>query len=91
MLFRSVEKNVQPKASYRTETKRKLSFKERKEYESLEPEIMALEEEKSLLEQEMSSGMLDTETLLAKSQRIQVVMELIDEKTNRWVELSEFA
>ena len=85
------EKNVQQKVAYRTETKRKLSFKERKEYESLEPEIMALEEEKSQLEQEMSSGMLDTETLLAKSQRIQVVMELIDEKTNRWVELSEFA
>ena len=85
------EKNVQQKVAYRTETKRKLTFKERKEYESLEPEIMALEEEKSLLEQEMSSGMLDTETLLAKSQRIQVVIELIDEKTNRWVELSEFA
>ena len=85
------EKSAQQKVSYRTETKRKLSFKERKEYESLEPEIMALEEEKSLLEQEMSSGALDTDTLLAKSQRIQVVMELIDEKTNRWVELSEFA
>ena len=85
------EKNVQAKATYRTETKRKLTFKERKEYESLEPEIMQLEEEKSLLEQEMSSGTLDTDTLLAKSQRIQVVMELIDEKTNRWVELSEFA
>ena len=85
------EKSVQQKQNYRTETKRKLSFKERKEYESLEPEIMALEEEKALLEQEMSSGALDTETLLAKSQRIQVVIELIDEKTNRWVELSEFA
>ena len=85
------EKNVQAKATYRTDTKRKLTFKERKEYESLEPEIMQLEEEKSLLEQEMSSGALDTETLLAKSQRIQKVMELIDEKTNRWVELSEFA
>ncbi len=85
------EKNVQAKATYRTDTKRKLTFKERKEYESLEPEIMQLEEEKSLLEQEMSSGTLDTETLLAKSQRIQVVIELIDEKTNRWVELSEFA
>lgn len=86
-----VEKGIQQKATYRTETKRKLTFKERKEYESLEPEIMALEEEKSLLEQEMSSGTLDSETLLAKSQRIQVVIELIDEKTNRWVELSEFA
>ena len=86
-----VEKNVQQKAAYRTETKRKLTFKERKEYEALEPEIMALEEEKSMLEQEMSSGTLDTSALLAKSQRIQVVIELIDEKTNRWVELSEFA
>ena len=86
-----VEKNVQQKATYRTETKRKLTFKERKEYEALEPEIMALEEEKSMLEQEMSSGTLDTDALLAKSQRIQVVIELIDEKTNRWVELSEFA
>ncbi len=85
------EKSPQQKTVYRTETKRKLTFKERKEYESLEPEIMALEEEKSILEQEMSSGTLDTGTLLAKSQRIQVVMELIDEKTNRWVELSEFA
>ena len=85
------EKSPQQKTVYRTETKRKLTFKERKEYESLEPEIMALEEEKSILEQEMSSGPLDTGTLLAKSQRIQVVMELIDEKTNRWVELSEFA
>ena len=86
-----VEKNVQQKATYRTETKRKLTFKERKEYEALESEIMALEEEKSMLEQEMSSGTLDTSALLAKSQRIQVVIELIDEKTNRWVELSEFA
>ena len=86
-----VEKSVQQKVVYRTETKRKLTFKERKEYEALEPEIMALEEEKAMLEQEMSSGTLDTATLLAKSQRIQVVMELIDEKTNRWVELSEFA
>ena len=86
-----VEKSVQQKVVYRTETKRKLTFKERKEYEALEPEIMALEEEKAMLEQEMSSGTLDTDTLLAKSQRIQVVMELIDEKTNRWVELSEFA
>ena len=85
------EKSVQPKAVYRTETRRKLTFKERKEYESLEPEIMALEEEKSLLEQEMSSGTLDNDTLLAKSRRIQTVIELIDEKTNRWVELSEFA
>ncbi len=88
----AAEKQQQPvKQSYRMETKRKLTFKERKEFESLEPEIMALEEEKALLEQEMSSGTLDNGALLAKSRRIQEVMRLIDEKTDRWVELSEFA
>ncbi len=84
-------KSSAPKQSYRTETKRKLTFKERKEYDSLEEEIMLLEEEKTALEQEMSSGALDNSTLMAKAERIQVVMELIDQKTNRWIELSEFA
>lgn len=86
-----VEKSAQPKSAYRSESKRKLTFKERKEYESLEPEILALEKEKSLLEQEMSSGTLDNATLLEHSMRIQEVIALIDEKTERWVELSEFA
>ena len=84
-------KSSAPRQSYRTETKRKLTFKERKEYDSLEEEIMLLEEEKTALEQEMSSGALDNSTLMAKAERIQTVMELIDQKTNRWIELSEFA
>lgn len=84
-------KNAAPKQSYRTETKRKLTFKERKEYESLEEEIMALEEEKSSIEQAMSSGTLDNDTLLKHSMRIQKVIELIDEKSMRWLELSELA
>ena len=84
-------KNNAPKQSYRAETKRKLSFKERKEYETLEEEITRLEEEKSRLEQEMSSGALDNNTLLEKSVRIQKVIELIDTKSMRWLELSEYA
>ena len=84
-------KSAAPKQSYRTETKRKLTFKERKEYESLEEEIMALEEEKASIEQAMSSGTLDNDTLLKHSMRIQEVIELIDEKSMRWLELSEFA
>ena len=84
-------KSAAPKQSYRTESKRKLTFKERKEYESLEEEIMALEEEKAEIEQEMSSGTLDNETLVKKSMRIQEVIALIDEKSMRWLELSEFA
>ena len=82
---------MQPKSSYRAESKRKLTFKERKEYETLETEITALEDEKSVIEQDMSSGTLDNAALLAKAARIQEVMELIDEKTMRWLELSEFA
>ena len=84
-------KNAAPKQSYRTETKRKLTFKERKEYESLEMEIMALEEEKADIEQAMSSGTLDNDTLVKKSMRIQEVIALIDEKSMRWLELSEYA
>lgn len=83
-------KNAPQKQSYRTETKRKLTFKERKEYEGLEEEIMMLEEEKSTIEQEMSSGTLDNDTLLKKAARIEIVMGLIEEKTDRWIELSEF-
>ena len=84
-------KNSQEKQSYRTESKRKLSFKERKEYETLEVEIMALEEEKTVIEQALCSGTLGNDELLAKSRRIQDVIALIDEKTMRWLELSEFA
>ena len=86
-----VAKASAPKQSYRTETKRKLSFKERREYESLEEEIMLLEEEKKALEEDMCSGSLDNNTLLQKSMRIQQVIELLDTKSMRWLELSEFA
>lgn len=69
--------------------KKKLSFKERKEFEALDAEIPLLEEEKAKLEAEMSSGMLCNEQLLAKSERIAALIAEIDEKTMRWLELSE--
>lgn len=73
------------------EEKRKLSFKERKEYESLESEIEAMENEKAELEQAMSSGTLSNEVLLQKSERISWLINAIDEKSTRWLELSEWA
>ena len=79
------------KQNYRSDEKRKLTFKEKREYETLEAEIMELEAEKSAIEQEMSSGTLATDVLLEKSRRIQQVIELIDEKTLRWLELDELA
>lgn len=84
-------KNSVPKQSYRSESKRKLSFKEQREYEILETEISALEEEKAMLESEMCSGTLDNKTLMEKSVRIQELIELIDIKSMRWLELSEYA
>ena len=73
------------------EKKKKLSYKEQKEFESLEKEIADLEKEKADLESAMSSGLLSTEDLLTKSERISQVIETIYEKTMRWLELSEFA
>ena len=61
--------------------KKKLTFKERKEFEALEVEIPLLEAEKAELETAMSSGTLSNDELLAKSERIAKVIEEIDEKT----------
>ena len=81
------EKNNRPQP----EQKKKLTFKERKEFEALEVEIPKLEAEKAELETAMSSGTLSNDELMVKSERIAKVMEEIDEKTMRWLELSELA
>lgn len=81
------EKNNRPQ----TEQKKKLTFKERKEFEALEAEIPALEVEKAELETAMSSGALSNDELMVKSERIAKVIDEIDEKTMRWLELSELA
>lgn len=70
--------------------KRKLTFKEQREYGTLETEIEQLENEKVQLEQEMSSGVLDNNTLLQKSMRVAELLEQIEQKSTRWLELSEF-
>ena len=83
----TMEKTSRPEM----EQKKKLTFKERKEFEALEVEIPLLEAEKAELETAMSSGTLSNDELLAKSERIATVIEEIDEKTMRWLELSELA
>ena len=75
----------------RNDEKRKLTFKEKREYEALEAEIMELEAEKSSLEELMCSGTLDNTQLLEKSMRISTIIELVEGKTMRWLELSEYA
>lgn len=83
------EIKIQVKQQATTE-KKKLSYKEKLEFEELDKVIPQLEEEKASLENELSSGTLSNEELLSKSQRISVLIDEIDEKTMRWMELSEF-
>ena len=70
-------------------TRRRLSFKEKKELEQLEMEIAALEEEKKTIETNLCSGTLSIEELTLQSKRLPGINENLDEKTLRWLELSE--
>lgn len=69
----------------------RLSFNEKREYEQLEMDIEQLESEKSELEQEMNSGTLSHQQLAEKAGRVAEIIESVDEKTLRWLELSERA
>lgn len=69
--------------------KKKLSYKERKEFEELETLIPQLEQEKAQIEAELSSGKLSSDELVSKSNRIGELIDAIEEKTMRWLELSE--
>ena len=69
--------------------KRKPSFKEKKEFESLELEIQELESEKAQVEAQLGSGQLTVDEVTRISQRFAVLNELLDEKSMRWLELSE--
>ncbi len=69
--------------------KRKLTFNEKREFESLENEIAKLEAEKETLETTMNSGNLAHDELYKQSERLVTLKQLIDEKELRWLELSE--
>lgn len=75
----------------RPAVKKKLTFKERQEFEMLENEIEMLEQEKSLIEQDLSQVKFSGTDLVEKSRRFGELVKLIDEKTLRWLDLSEFA
>jgi ATP-binding cassette subfamily F protein uup len=69
--------------------KQGLSFKEKKEIESLTQEIQLLEKEKNLIETEMSGGELNADELYSKSKRHGELVKILDDKEMRWLELSE--
>ena len=86
--------NSSPSASGKprlTEKKRKLTFKERQEYEQLEKDIEALEQEKTAIEEALSSGIISVDEITAMSKRLPLLNDELDEKSMRWLELSEFA
>ena len=79
------------KKDYRNNQKRKLSFKEKREYEELTDKIAQLEEEKQQLEEELCSGNLSVNELTEKSKRLPILKEELDELELRWLELAELA
>ena len=81
----------EPKKDYRNNTKRKMSFKEKREYEQLSDKIAQLEEEKQKLEEELCSGNLSVDELTEKSKRLPILKDELDELELRWLELAELA
>ena len=71
------------------EKKRRLSFKEKQELQQLEQDIARLEEEKKTIEQALCSGTLSVDELTVKSKRLPQLSDELDEKSMRWLELSE--
>ena len=77
------------KASYRHDDRRRLSFKEKREMEQLEKDIAALEAEKKQIEEALCGGTTSVEEITTMSKRLPVLNEELDEKSMRWLELSE--
>lgn len=71
--------------------KKKLSYKEKREFEMLGPEISTLERQKKDLEAQLNSGELEHEALYQKSEELVEIKTQLDEKELRWLELSELA
>lgn len=85
------KKTATPEVKLETKVpeRKKLSFKEKQEFEALEKEIPKLEAEKVDIESQLASGTLSGDEIIKASQRHAEVNNLIDEKTMRWLELSE--
>lgn len=81
-----MEKEVVPEV----ETKRKLSFKEKEEFKQLENELGELELRKEQLSNELSTGIYTGEELVSKGEELGNVISLLEEKSDRWLILSEY-
>ena len=94
---RAIEKAEKAKAEKETAKsevpakKKKLTYKEQKEFEQIEKDLDTLNAEKAELEEALSTGTLPFDQLQAASERIGQIIEELDEKELRWLELSELA
>lgn len=79
----------QSSATQKKEGKRKMTYKEKREYEQLTKELEQLETEQKALEEALCSGQLSVEELTEKSKRLPEIKDEIDEKEMRWLELAE--
>ena len=79
----------QPSATQKKEGKRKMTYKEKREYEQLTKKLEQLENEQKTLEEALCSGQLSVEELTEKSKRLPEIKDEIDEKEMRWLELAE--
>ena len=77
------------KKDYHHDTRRRMSYKEKREFEQLTADIEKLENEQKQLETELCSGQLSVEELTEKSKRLPKLKDELDEKSMRWLELSE--
>lgn len=82
-------KEAAPKVSYRNPARRKMSYKEKTEFAQLEHDIARLEDEQAKIEEALCSGGLSIDELTEKSKRLPQLKDELDEKSMRWLELSE--
>lgn len=81
--------SVKEKKIYRNDSRRRMSYKEKREFEQLEKDIASLEQQQHEIEEALCSGTLSVEELTEKSRLLPKLKEEIDEKSMRWLELSE--
>ena len=84
------QKDQSPDVQLKAKEKVKLSFKEKLEFETLEKDIEKLESDKREMTESLSQGDLQGAAVLELGERLAEVVELIELKTNRWLELSEY-
>ena len=77
------------KNDYHNDTRRRMSFKEKYEFQQLTKDIEALEQEQKNIEEALCSGTLSVDELTEKSKRLPILKDELDEKSLRWLELSE--